>query len=244
MRIFILLLFLLCAVSCKKGPGPDSIIPRETFKKILIDFHQIDAYYSINYDKTKDHNDSINFYNQILKEYGYKKAEFDSTFSYYTRHAEKFDRIYEEIITELQKMEQEGYMLHSFERDTVLNLYKGKKCWQLPHDGIVQKIPFSIPIKDSGKYSITVQLKLLPLDNAKNPRLTAYFWYNDGSKEGFRDYFNEVPYNKTKRLTVYSTSKERPNKKVTHIKGWILNYDDYKYSYRFVDLRTIIVSRN
>jgi len=47
-------------------------------------------------------------------------------FSYYTKQSEKFDRIYEEIITELQKMEQESYMLHSFEIDTTRNLYKGK----------------------------------------------------------------------------------------------------------------------
>jgi hypothetical protein len=245
MRIIILLSLLLCFASCKKASEADYLIPRDTFKKILIDFHQVDGYYSMNYGKFNYHNDTLNFYNQVLAEYGYNRARFDSTYSYYTKHTKKFDEIYEEIITELQKMEQESYLLRSFEIDTARNLYKGKKRWLLPREGITQKIPFSIAIKDSGKYSITVQLRLLPLDNAKNPRLTAYFWYNDNTKDGFRDYFPKLAYKKTQWFTVYTTSKDRPNKKFTHIKGWILDYDDkHKNSYRFVDLKTIIVARN
>jgi hypothetical protein len=180
-----------------------------------------------------------------LARYGYIRACFDSTFAYYTQRPKKFDDIYDEVITELQKLEQENYMLHSFEIDSTRNLYKGRKRWQLPREGITQKIPFSIPIKDSGIYTIRVQLKLLPLDHAMNPRLTAYFWYNDSTKDGFRDYFPEVAYEKTGKFTVYTTSKARPNKKVKYIKGWFLNYDDKNnISYRFVEVKTIIVARN
>jgi hypothetical protein len=244
MRIIILLSLLLCFASCKNNSKNVCLIPRDTFREILIDLQQVDGYYSMNFGKFH-YNDSSNFYNQVLARYGYTRACFDSTFLYYTRHSKKFDDIYEEVITELQKLEQENYMLHSYEIDTARNLYKGKKHWKLPRDGIVQKIPFSIPIKDSGMYTITVQVKLLPSDYAKNPRLTAYFWYNDSTKEGVRDDFKEIPYEKTSKFVVYTTSKPRPNKKFKYIKGWFLNYDDKnRISYRFAEVKTIIVARN
>ena len=147
------------------------------------------------------------------------------------------------MINDLQKKEQELYVINSFQIDSASNLYKGKLHWKLPSDGIVQKIPFSIAIKDTGTYTINVFLKLLPRDHAKKPRLTAYFWYKDGTKEGHREDFTEIPYKVTSDFALYKTSKRSTNKKNAFIKGWILNYNYDQTSYRFAEVKNIFVKK-
>jgi len=239
MRILILLSLFLCLVSCSSRPAKEQLIPRDKFREILVSLTLVDGYNSSHYN-----NADTNFYQQAFAKFHCSRAQFDSTFKYYSKRPKKLDVLFDEMITEVQKMQQEVYLLRSFEVDTARNLYKGKKHWILPREGITQKIPFSIAIKDTGNYTIAIQLKILPLDNAKKPRLTAYFWSKDGTKEGVRDFFDEVPYKITPGLTVYKVSKRLRNRKVTHIKGWFLNYDQKEYSYRFVEVKTIYVSRD
>jgi len=202
----------------------------------------VDGFYVINYNNLSSIKDT-NYYNQVIKKYGYNRVQFDSTLRYYTRAPKKFDALCDEIITDMQKIERELYLINSFDTDSASNLYKGKKHWNLPRDGIVTKIPFSIAIRDTGNYTINVRLKILPEDNSKNPRLTAYFWYKDGSKDGHREYFPEVPYKIGTELTLYKTAKRCLNKKFTHIKGYILDYDYNKASYHFAEVKNIYVRK-
>jgi hypothetical protein len=241
MRHFILLSLLLFAFACKTKKT-ETIIPKDKFKEILVKLELVDSYYNINYGRFNTLKDT-NYYNPAIAKYGYTRAQFDSTFNYYSRNPEKFEALSDEIINDLQKMEQELYVLNSFETDSVSNLYKGKQRWNLPRNGIITKIPFSVAIKDTGNYNINIRLRLLPEDNANNPRLTAYFWYNDGTKEGHRELFPEIPYKKTSELTLYKTSKRCKNKKITFIKGWILNYDYHKGSYRFAEVKNIYIKK-
>jgi Domain of unknown function (DUF4296) len=241
MRHIILLLLLLCAFSCR-NKKTDYIIPKDKFKEILIKLELVDSYYNMNYNRLSNLKDT-NYYNEAIAKYGYNRAQFDSTFKYYTRNPKKFDALSDELINDLQKMEQELYVLNSFETDSASNLYKGKQRWKLPREGIITKIPFSVAIKDTGNYTINVRLRLLPKDHAKKPRLTAYFWYNDGTKEGHSEFFPEIPYQKTSELTLYKTSKRLKNKKVKFIKGWILNYDYNKGSYRFAEVKNIFIKK-
>jgi hypothetical protein len=231
---------LLCALSCRSKK--DYIIPKDKFKEILIKLDMVDGYYTTNYNKLSSQKDT-NYYNRVIAKFGYNKIQFDSTFKYYSSQPKKFDLLCEEMINDLQKIEQELYVLNSFVVDSAFNLYKGKQKWILPRDGMILKIPFSIAIKDTGNYTINARLRLLSNDHGKNPRLTAYFWYNDGTKEGYHDYFPEIPYKKTSELALYKTSKRSVNKKVKFIKGWILNYDYDKGSYRFAEVKNIFVKK-
>jgi len=240
MRYIILLSLLLCAFSCKKKTN--YTIPKDKFKEILIKLELVDSYYNINFNRLSSLKDT-NYYNEAIAKYGYSRASFDSTFNYYSRNPKKFEALSDEIINDIQKMEQELYVLNSFESDSASNLYKGKQRWKLPRDGMVTKIPFSIAIKDTGNYNINVRLKLLPDDNGEDPRLTAWFWYKDGTKEGHREFFPEIPYKKTTELTLYKTFKRSKNKKNAFIKGWILNYDYRKGAYRFAEVKNIYIKK-
>lgn len=245
MKNIVLLLLLITGVAaCKRDPYAKYLIPRDTFREILTDIYMADGYYMMNSGSLSSQIQSHDFYNKIIKDYGYSRANFDSTLRYYSLNAKKLEPVLDEVITQLNKLQQENYSLQQYS-DTTRNLFKKKTTWNLPKDGAREMIPFKIAIKDTGMYTIVVQLKIFDDDQAEDPHLTAYFWYNDGTKNGHIDYIPFIVYKKTKRLVVLSTSKRNRNKKVTHIKGWILNHDNENINFKkHVEVREIVVTKS
>lgn len=245
MKNAVLLLFIMSGfISCHKNPQSNYIIPREKFREILIEIYLADGYYMMSYGDMAKHKDTTNFYNDIIRNHGYSRASFDSTLKYYTSRSKKFEVIYDDVITELNKRQQEIYQLQQYS-DTSRNLFKKKTSWNLPKDGPREMIPFKIAIKDTGLYTIVLQLKVFDDDQSKDLHLTAYFGYDDGTKNGHMEYFPFIVYKKTKRLVVVSTSKRNRNKKNTYIKGWVLNHDNKNIDFtKHVEVRGIIIARN
>ena len=56
-------------------------------------------------DLTK--NDSINYYDEIFKNYGYTRADFDTSVYYYSKNINEYDEIYEEVLNRLNEMDTE-----------------------------------------------------------------------------------------------------------------------------------------
>ena len=243
-NVILLLLFVFVISSCKREPYLKFVIPKKDFREILTDIYMVDGYYNINTYNTTSHTQNKNFYTSILKEYGYTMANFDSTLKYYINNTKKFETLYDDVITNLNKLQQENYTLQQYS-DTSRNLFKKKTVWDLPKDGTKEMIPFKIAIKDTGMYTIIVKLKVYEDDQAKDPHLTAYFWYADGTKNGHIDYFPFIVYKKSKRFLVLTTNQRNRNKKVTHIKGWVLNHDNEDISFKkHVDVRAIVVTKS
>ena len=231
--------------ACHRKTTADYIIQRDKFKDILIDFHLIDGFYTSNYNTFFFQKDTANFYTDILKEYGCNLAQFDSTYRYYTRNLKQFDLLYEEIITELNKMQEQSFRMIEMGGDSLRNMYRGKKLWKLPKDGPLEKIPFTIKLKDSAKYTITVYLKVFSDDQTENPKLTAYFTYGKGTKEGEKDYFTETSYRVSRRLVVYTFSKVTANKKVKNLSGFILDHSNKSKSFKkHIEVKGIYISKN
>jgi hypothetical protein len=243
-NVVLLLLILAGLVSCHGNHHSKHLIPRDKFRNILTDIYMVDGYYMLNSTNWHSHNQNQNFYNSVLKEYGFTVADFDSTLKYYASRSKEFEPIMDDVITQLNKLQQETYMLQQYS-DTSRNLFKQKTHWSLPKDGPREMIPFKIAIKDTGLYTIVVQLKVFHDDQSIDPHLTAYFWYNDGTKNGHIDYIPFIVYKKTDRFVVLSTSKRNHNKKVTHIKGWVLNHDNIDQNFKkHIEVKSIIVIKN
>ena len=236
------LVFTLIFFGCIKN-NKNALIPKNTFKNILIEVHLADGIYMQNYMKYLFHNDSVNFYNDIFRLHGYTKAQFDSTLKWYTYHPKQFEAIYTDVIDELNKLEQQNIRLRNLEADASLSIFKSKKTWIFPKDGQNEKIPFNIKIKDSATYTIYVLAQVFPDDQTPKPQITAYYWTNNGTKEGKRNYFPEVYYNKSRRYVLYSTNLTMPNKKITHLKGYILNYNEKKKSFKkHIEIKGIYIT--
>jgi hypothetical protein len=243
-NVVLLLLVITGITSCKPSTDLKPQIPREIFVEILTDIHLADGYYMMRANIPSSHIQNNSLYTNIIKEHGYTRANFDSTLKYYTLNPKKFENIYDDVITQLNKLQQQVFLLQQYS-DTTRNFYKKKSTWHLPKDGQREMIPFKVAVKDTGLYTIIVQLRIFDDDQSKDPHLTAYFWFDDGSKNGHIEYFPFIVYQKTKRMVVLSTKKRFRNKKITHIKGWVLNHDNKELNFtKHAEVKSIIVARN
>jgi hypothetical protein len=105
--LFSLLFFLF---ACKQGKMEKSfsIIPEEKFIILLADYHLAQGISSTStfIQKTKNIK-QLSVSDSIISEYGYNKAIFDSTISWYAADPDKFEVIYDKVITRLSRMQAE-----------------------------------------------------------------------------------------------------------------------------------------
>lgn len=227
--LFFILLFSL--IGCQQHKKKVKLIPREKFVQVLTDIHLADGVaYSGNYLSTYHHIDSLNYSQYVFEKNGVTKAQYDTTMAYYTAHADKFNKVYDEVIANLTRMEGDLEKEKREQQDSIRsqNLWVGQSEYKLPEDGPRNKINFGIPVKDSGKYTISADIIMYKDDGSENPRLTAYFWYNDSTPEGHKIYFPPVPIAKNGKITKYQTSKLLANPRVIFLRGSLLDNDPKK----------------
>ena len=101
--------FLLIFASCDKDKK-EHIIPKDDFEELLVDIHLMDGLtrqHSLR-NKLVEENDSLNYYDAILRSHNYTRSQFDSTMVYYTEKLNEFDEIYENVLSELNRIEAEA----------------------------------------------------------------------------------------------------------------------------------------
>jgi len=102
--IFIIAVFMLSG--CQKNKVPEYVIPPEEMASILVDIHLTDAMLSsskIRRDFAKK--DSDNIYNILLHNYGYDRKDFDTSLFYYSKNLALYDKIYIDVLNQLNEME-------------------------------------------------------------------------------------------------------------------------------------------
>ena len=231
------LLFSFCT---KKTSKP--IIPREDLVSILIDLQKIDGLLTI-YKVRKEYEDydKKEIYNEVFEQRGYTREQFDTTIKYYSKNKLlEFERIFEEVVDELNRIENQEIIKPSIV-DPNENLWNKRPFYKIPKGRNKNKVVFSIPIEANGIYTIKAKIKIYKDDESLNPRIRAYFWHKDTSSEGFRDYF-ELNLKKTDYYTTYMISRQVPNDKVTHLKGWLLFHDENEEQWvKHAELKDIAV---
>src|SRR5271157_6014406 len=149
-RIIIFVIIICFGWSCNQK-NKVQIIPAAKLKDLIIDIQLADAYYMMhsNQNNTGKYNNDI--YKQIFDKNGITKVQFDSSLSYYAKIKPKnYEEIYDEVLTELNRMSQDIYIIRSLILDSAGNLYKGKINIKLEGKGFAEKIPFEIATKDTG----------------------------------------------------------------------------------------------
>ncbi len=107
MRKILILLVAISLVNCSnKDKTPDHVIPYNDMVNILVEIHITDGLLTSNKIRRKlVKNDTTNFYNTILKNYGYLRKDFDTSLFYYSKNINQYDLIYEEVLNRLSEME-------------------------------------------------------------------------------------------------------------------------------------------
>ncbi len=203
------------------------IIPEEDLVPLLIDIHLSEGLLILSkVNEEYPGRDSVSNYIDVINKHGFEKEDFDKTIHFYSNKPDELNEIYELVISELSKMEERfitpARYIDKADRQIKRNLWNRKREWYLPQDGEKEQIGFNIPVYYTGTYSLSARIKMYKDDESVNPSVFVYYWYNDGSKYGFRDPFPEIKIEKTGQDSIYKISKIVTDPKVTHMKGSIL----------------------
>lgn len=105
MRLIIASILAVSLFSCKEEEKePDYLMSEEEFIEVLTDFQEAEAIVRLGYGRWPDSliaNDSL--FSSVFRKYEMTKVEFDSNFDYYSDRPEVFEKMFEEVITNLSE---------------------------------------------------------------------------------------------------------------------------------------------
>lgn len=107
-HFIILVILALATYSCsdKKPEKKGEVIDEEKFIDILVDVHIADAVLSVDFDKENpDMFVPENFYNQVLKNHGITRHDFDRSIEYYAEEPARLELLYQKVSEKLSVME-------------------------------------------------------------------------------------------------------------------------------------------
>jgi hypothetical protein len=204
------------------------LIPVDKLVPIMVEMHLTDGLMQTTSIQMKyPGRDSISNYQDVFRKYGYSKEEFDKTIAYYKNDPDKLNDLYEEVIGELTRFQSEVQQIgrQKVEDDRMPDLWNQKAVWHLPDDGTTNRVEFNIPVSEPGKYILTATIRMHLDDGSINPRISAWFWFNDGTESGFRIPFKSSPIKKNSRIDVHSIALDLKDTRITHVRGYLLDHD-------------------
>lgn len=221
--VTVILFFGSCHIFQKKY-----IIPEKKLIQVLVDIHIADAIAMIvPYSEPGNVPDSAQVYSSLFKKHHITSEQFDSTMAYYASKPEKLVKIYTEVNTILNKRESE--VIEEGEKpetEKKIVTWQDNKIYILPQMGKREKIEISIPVTKAGVYTLSAKIKMYEDDQSVAPRITLFFWYDNGTSKGYREYFRSTPVLKNGQADTYTVSHQLTNPNITHIKGFILDHSN------------------
>ncbi|MFW5752266.1 MAG: DUF4296 domain-containing protein [bacterium] len=219
---------LLFSCSGEKEINKKYLIPREDFIHVLTDIHLADAMF-ISYEVKQKFklSDSISYYGPILDEYGYTKQQLDSTLVYYSEHPGDYDKVYDEVLNKLSRLEGD---IKNIEEEKarklkLQNLWNRKENWELPAEGDKNTIDFKVPLKGAGIYTIQADILIYKNDRSLKPRISASFINSDTNTSVQPENFQSGIIKKDEKFhTVIISGKIHDSSDYTHLIGSILDH--------------------
>lgn len=104
--IFPLLLIFLALNSCGDGRSKSKvkILPEKKMVELLVDTHLADAILFVDKARVDEKRDkALFYYPSVLEKHGITKVQMDSSVAWYMRNPEAIARIYQQVVTELEK---------------------------------------------------------------------------------------------------------------------------------------------
>ncbi len=95
-----------CSPAEEKDEPPAHIVDEETMVKMLTDMHLIEGA-KIGQKVMGDTLKVEMYYAKMYRKYGVSKEQFEENFAFYTRQPEVMNDLYQQVIEELNKIQQE-----------------------------------------------------------------------------------------------------------------------------------------
>ncbi len=235
--LFILLFLISGCSSHPKGPPGKGIMSQDRFVDLLVDIHYLEAVYSVTASITSPRRDvfkdTLDFYHGVFERHGATRDEFKKSMNYYSYDPNLFEKLYTRVIDEInikisevdmKELElSEASLAEQVNDSGPGNLWNLVDNWSFPGPDTNKMISFKIPARGPGIYTFTAQIRLDREDVAENPRVSLWFWYDDGTEYGHRENFIPFSMDKDGRVRQVRVARELTNPDVTHIKGHVLN---------------------
>lgn len=109
-RYVLAIMFFSFLFSCsekKEEKTPDNILSEEKMSAVLIDMNLLEASASLSFIQEGEEQEKVPQID-IYKKHNITKKEFDESFKYYSSKPEKLNKIYEQVLNELNKMQAEA----------------------------------------------------------------------------------------------------------------------------------------
>jgi len=187
-NICILLIFIFLFSNCSQKTSIDkSILSVDEFTQVLIDMHRADGIIrTADLDKKLDIQDSTSLYNYVYIKHKINRYQFNATLKYYTENLDEYIKIYDIIIDSLTKEKTIAARVEETEKKEKKqagNLWDQKMHWELPADGELSVIPFTINNLPTGTYLLSAKITLYPDDLSVSQRMTIGVLYEDGTMD-------------------------------------------------------------
>ncbi|GEM_PF-664507 len=99
----VLLLLVGICFSCQ---DKQKVIPEDELVAVLTDIHMLDGVVrQAKYRDWPQVPDTLDVYEYVLNKHGYSRAQFDSSISYYSHDPARFENIYQEVLSRLNRKE-------------------------------------------------------------------------------------------------------------------------------------------
>jgi len=213
--------------SCSNGNIAHKPIPTRELIDVLTEMYVADGLLSYPPVRLRfASKDSISNYVDIINRHGYTKERMDYTLRYYfEKDPKKLENIYDQVLTRLNERQALLEKEVPPPAPVVNNLWKGPESFLLSGPGTKNTTWFSIPIKDTGNYTISFTAVVFNDDQTFNPKTTVFFWHTDSSKTGDRIDWPSVKLFKDGQMHNYSLTKRNSDPAIKHFGGWLLGND-------------------
>ena len=234
-------LFFACS-SHPKGPAGKSILKSYQLVNLLVDLYYYESIYTVAgheirhmYDPDSD---SLDYYLFVFEKHNTTREKFRETMKYYSYNPSQLESIYDRVVDELKKRHAESEREVYEEPPATLpsspavdeepsNLWNLDSYWLFPGRDDNKMISFDIPVPGPGLYTFSADIRLDPDDKSVNPAVNIYFWYDDGSDDGYVEDFGTFELIKDGLSHNITLSARLNNAEVTHIRGRILDMDNH-----------------
>jgi hypothetical protein len=228
--LVIFCLSIIVFVSCYSKTEPISgknLIRSKDLVNILVDVHVAGGVLNLPATyKRFSFKDSISNYTDIIEKYGYTKEQLDNSMMYYfVKKPKQLQEIYDKVLSRLSEIETRIDSEFPKQPEPAKNLWEGNLTYSLPEEGAKEAVWFDIPVQDTGNYVLSFSVIVDPDDKSINPGLTVFFWKENGTPDGERDYWTKVSFTKDGVLHQYSQSKNLTDTTFTRIRGWLLDHE-------------------
>lgn len=212
---------------------PRGVLSQDKMADVITELHKLDgslAAKGIGVDKINEKNE---YYDAVLKKYGITRAEFDSSLTYYTKNPKKFERIYENVITNLTDLQKDINKGKYHQVDTTelhkirYDIWNKARKYALTKDSARTKLSFEIPDQNfilGDVFTLKMLHRISKTDSSANKQIRLQINYKNGRTFGI---IKKIQADGITRRITLRVKSVYPSK-IKSISGEILGCSAYK----------------